>query len=160
MNFGDEEGTADGSAKEQDDRSSRLRPETPELAPVPPPEAPSNKSSGEDETTRLAEILPLVYEELRLLAGGYLRQERPEHTLQRTALVHEAYLWLAAQPQVNWENPQHLLAIFARLMRQTLINHAVARTRARAASTTRPRSSSAAARRGSCWTYATTQAAC
>jgi RNA polymerase sigma factor (TIGR02999 family) len=85
----------------------------------------------EEESKKLAEMLPLVYEELRLLAGGYLRQERPEHTLQRTALVHEAYLRLAAQPQLNWENPRHLLAIFARLMRQTLINHAVARSRAK-----------------------------
>lgn len=66
-----------------------------------------------------------------MLAGGYLRHERPEHTLQRTALVHEAYLRLAAQGQVAWDNPAHLLAIFARLMRQTLTNHAVARTRAK-----------------------------
>jgi RNA polymerase sigma factor (TIGR02999 family) len=76
-------------------------------------------------------MMPLVYEELRLLAGGYLRNERPEHTLQRTALVHEAYLRLAAQKGVAWENPAHLLAICARLMRQTLTNHAVARTRAK-----------------------------
>lgn len=76
-------------------------------------------------------MLPLVYDELRLLAGGYLRSERPEHTLQRTALVHEAYLRLAAQRDMSWENPAHFLAIFARLMRQTLINHAVARTRAK-----------------------------
>ena len=79
----------------------------------------------------LAEMLPLVYEELRRLAAGYLRHERPEHTLQRTALVHEAYLRLAGQRDLSWENPAHLLGIFARLMRQTLINHAVARTRAK-----------------------------
>jgi len=81
-----------------------------------------------DETNTLAEMLPLVYEELRQLAGGYMRHERPEHTLQRTALIHEAYLRLAAQ-NVVWENRAQLLGIFARLMRQTLINHAVARTR-------------------------------
>ena len=84
-----------------------------------------------DAAKTLEAMLPLVYDELRLLAGGYLRHERPEHTLQRTALVHEAYLRLAAQPNVSWENPAHFLAIFARLMRQTLINHAVARTRAK-----------------------------
>src|SRR5450432_2563914 len=84
-----------------------------------------------DNTKALAEMLPLVYEELRLLAGGYLRNERPEHTLQRTALVHEAYLRLAAQRRVAWDNPAHLLGIFARLMRQTLTNHAVARNRAK-----------------------------
>jgi RNA polymerase sigma factor (TIGR02999 family) len=74
-------------------------------------------------------MMPLVYEELRRLAAGYLRNERPEHTLQRTALVHEAYLRLVAQGRISWENPAHLLAIFARLMRQTLTNHAVARRR-------------------------------
>lgn len=84
-----------------------------------------------DNTKALEEMMPLVYEELRLLAGGYLRDERPEHTLQRTALVHEAYLRLAAQGRVAWENPAHFLAIFARLMRQTLTNHAVARRRAK-----------------------------
>ena len=84
-----------------------------------------------DPAKALAEMLPLVYEELRLLAGGYLRNERPEHTLQRTALVHEAYLRLAGQRQVAWDNPAHFLGIFARLMRQTLTNHAVARNRAK-----------------------------
>ena len=82
-----------------------------------------------DKAKALAEILPLVYEELRLLAGGYMRNERPDHTLQRTALVHEAYLRLAAQEGLAWENPAHVLGVFARLMRQTLINHAVARSR-------------------------------
>lgn len=77
----------------------------------------------------VTEMLPKVYEELRQLAAGYLRKERPEHTLQRTALVHEAYLRLIAQGGVSWDNPAHFLAIFARLMRQTLINRAVARTR-------------------------------
>jgi RNA polymerase sigma factor (TIGR02999 family) len=84
-----------------------------------------------DNAEALAAMMPLVYEELRLLAGGYLRNERPEHTLQRTALVHEAYLRLLAQRRIGWENRAHLLGIFARLMRQTLINHAVARSRAK-----------------------------
>jgi RNA polymerase sigma-70 factor (ECF subfamily) len=84
-----------------------------------------------DASKTLEAMLPLVYDELRLLAGGYLRNERPAHTLQRTALVHEAYLRLAAQRKVSWKNAGHFLAIFARLMRQTLINHAVARTRAK-----------------------------
>lgn len=97
-----------------------------------PSSAPSEKSIAPGESVRaLEEMMPLVYEELRLLAGGYLRHERPEHTLQRTALVHEAYLRLAAQDRVDWENPAHFFAIFARLMRQTLTNHAVARTRAK-----------------------------
>ncbi len=102
-------------------------------APALPPSAPpaTKAETPSDHRKALAEIMPLVYEELRMLAGGYLRHERPEHTLQRTALVHEAYLRLAAQGQVAWDNPAHLLAIFARLMRQTLTNHAVARTRAK-----------------------------
>lgn len=115
---------------------TRREPESSRGAESTPDLASSAPSVGSDkaptETARaLAEMMPLVYEELRLLAGGYLRNERPEHTLQRTALVHEAYLRLAAQKGVAWENPAHLLAIFARLMRQTLTNHAVARTRAK-----------------------------
>ena len=89
----------------------------------------SRGKSSNEVTEALEEMMPLVYEELRRLAGGYLSRERPEHTLQRTALVHEAYLRLVGQDHVSWENPANLLAIFARLMRQTLINHAVARTR-------------------------------
>jgi RNA polymerase sigma-70 factor (ECF subfamily) len=103
--------------------------------PAPPSDPPKierkdlpNESEG---IKALEELMPLVYEELRLLAGGYLRNERPEHTLQRTALVHEAYLRLLGQRRVGWENRGHFLGIFARLMRQTLTNHAVARQRAK-----------------------------
>jgi RNA polymerase sigma-70 factor (ECF subfamily) len=131
VNFGDKEADGGGFAKEQDDQPSHQHPDTSESLSVPTADRVTAERQNENERRKLAEMLPLVYEELRLLAGGYLRQERPEHTLQRTALVHEAYLRLAAQPQVSWENPRHLLAIFARLMRQTLINHAVARTRAK-----------------------------
>jgi RNA polymerase sigma-70 factor, ECF subfamily len=71
--------------------------------------------------------LPQVYEELRQLAGGYLRRERPDHTLQPTALVHEAYLPLLDQRNPTWQNRAHLLAISARMMRRILMNHAAAR---------------------------------
>ena len=78
----------------------------------------------------LAEMMPEVYEDLRRLAASYLRGERSEHTLQRTALVHEAYLRLADQRQeVPWQNRAHFLGIFARIMRQTLTNYAIARQR-------------------------------
>jgi RNA polymerase sigma factor (TIGR02999 family) len=70
-----------------------------------------------------------VYEELRRLAAAYLRGERATHTLQPTALVHEAYLRLRGDSGVEWKNPQQVVGIFARVMRQTLINHAVARKR-------------------------------
>ena len=75
------------------------------------------------------EITPELYDELRRLAGSYLRNERAGHTLQRTALVHEAYLRLIHQPQSTWQNYAHFLGVFARLMRQTLTNYAIARTR-------------------------------
>jgi RNA polymerase sigma factor (TIGR02999 family) len=110
------------------------RAENPGETESPREEAPSTgerNKSPTDVTEALEEIMPLVYDELRRLAGGYLSKERPEHTLQRTALVHEAYLRLVGQDRVSWENPANLLAIFARLMRQTLINHAVARNRAK-----------------------------
>ncbi len=78
----------------------------------------------------LAAMMPEVYEDLRRLAASYLRGERSEHTLQRTALVHEAYLRLADQRQeATWQNRAHFLGIFARIMRQTLTNYAVARRR-------------------------------
>ena len=82
-----------------------------------------------DEQT-LAEMMPEVYEELRRLAASYLRKERPEHTLQRTALVHEAYLRLADQHEgAVWRDRAHFFAIFARIMRETLTNYAIARQR-------------------------------
>jgi RNA polymerase sigma-70 factor, ECF subfamily len=78
----------------------------------------------------LSEMMPELYEELRRLAASYLRKERPEHTLQRTALVHEAYLRLADQHEGSaWGDRAHFFAIFARVMRETLTNYAVARTR-------------------------------
>ena len=75
----------------------------------------------------LAAMLPGVYEELRQLAGGFLQRERSDHTLQPTALVHEAYLRLLGQRTVDWQNRAHLLAIAAKMMRRILMNHAAAR---------------------------------
>ena len=72
-------------------------------------------------------MLPQVYEELRQVAAGYLRHERSDHTLQPTALVHEAYLRLLGQHTINWQNRAHLLAISARMMRRILLTHAEAR---------------------------------
>ena len=79
----------------------------------------------------LAQMLPQIYEELRQLAGKYLRRERPDHTLQPTALVHEAYIRLLDQRTSNWHNRAHLLAISARIMRRILLNHAEARSTAK-----------------------------
>jgi RNA polymerase sigma factor (TIGR02999 family) len=69
-------------------------------------------------------LLPLVYTELRRLAHQYLRKERPGHTLQSTALVHEAYLRLEKQGEVKFENRAHFMAICAQLMRQILVEYA------------------------------------
>ncbi len=69
-------------------------------------------------------LLPLVYNELRKLAGSYMRRERPDHTLQATALVHEAYLRLIDQTQADWKDRVHFFGIAARLMRQILVDHA------------------------------------
>ena len=89
----------------------------------PPESAPEGVDPGV-----IDQMMPEVYEELRRLAAAYLRGERPEHTLQPTALVHEAYLRLLGQRRLSWENPGHFVGIFARVMRQTLKNHAVAKS--------------------------------
>src|SRR3954447_4471242 len=90
-------------------------------APAPPPPATA--------ATSLDQMVPAVYDELLRLAEVYLRGERAEHTLQRTALVHEAFLRLENQKNASWENRDHFLGIFARTMRQTLTNYAIARSR-------------------------------
>jgi RNA polymerase sigma factor (TIGR02999 family) len=69
-------------------------------------------------------LFPLVYEELRRLAHRYMRRERPGHTLQTTAVVHEAYLRLIDQKHVQWQNRAHFFAVAARMMRRILITHA------------------------------------
>src|SRR5213594_3759505 len=72
----------------------------------------------------LAELTPLVYEELRRLAHHYMEGQRPDHTLQTTALVNEAYLRLADQTNPNWQSRAHFFAVAARAMRQILVNYA------------------------------------
>ncbi|HSK63447.1 MAG TPA: sigma-70 family RNA polymerase sigma factor, partial [Pyrinomonadaceae bacterium] len=72
----------------------------------------------------LEKLMPLVYSELRRLAGNYLRRERAEHTLQPTALVNEAYLKLVHQKNAKWQNRAHFFGISAQLMRRILVDHA------------------------------------
>ncbi|MEM9598671.1 MAG: ECF-type sigma factor, partial [Acidobacteriota bacterium] len=69
------------------------------------------------------ELMDRVYDELRGLARAYLARERPGHTLEPTALVHEAYLRLAAQSRVDWRGRSHVFAIGAKVMRRLLIDH-------------------------------------
>jgi RNA polymerase sigma factor (TIGR02999 family) len=78
---------------------------------------------GGDQRAR-EQMLPLVYDELRRLAAGYLRRERPGHTLQPTALVHEAYVRLIDQRQVDWANRAQFVGLAAVMMRRVLVNHA------------------------------------
>ena len=80
---------------------------------------------GDGHREVLGGLMPLVYDELRRLANHYLRSERPDHTLQPTALVHEAYLRLIDQTRVQWQNRAHFFGIAANLMRQILVNHAL-----------------------------------
>jgi len=84
-----------------------------------------NQCSSNNE--KLTELITLVYDELRRLASFYLRGERPGHTLQTTALVHEAYLRLAGQRQARWENRSQFFAIAAQQMRRILVDYARSR---------------------------------
>src|SRR2546425_13245384 len=79
-------------------------------------------SHGDDAA--LAELTPLVYEELRRLAHHFMEGQRPDHTLQTTALVNEAYLRLADQTNPSWQNRAHFFAVAARAMRQILVSYA------------------------------------
>ena len=72
----------------------------------------------------LDQLMPLVYEELRRLARGFMGKERNNHTLQTSALINEAYLKLADQDETNWQNRAHFFAVAAQIMRHILVDHA------------------------------------
>ena len=86
---------------------------------------------SEGDRAALDRLMPLVYGELRRLARSYLRRERPDHTLQATALVHEAYMRLVDQHSVSWQNRAHFFGIASQMMRRILVNHALARETAK-----------------------------
>ena len=79
---------------------------------------------AQGDRAALDDMLPAIYAELKRLARIYLRRERPNHTLQPTALVHEAYLQLLQQRQVDWRNRAQFLGVAASMMRRILVNHA------------------------------------
>ena len=83
------------------------------------------------DSPALAAALPQLYDDLRQLAGSYFRRENSDHTLQPTALVHEAYLRLREQRNVDWDNRGQFLAVAAKLMRRILLDHASARIAAK-----------------------------
>jgi RNA polymerase sigma factor (TIGR02999 family) len=78
----------------------------------------------EGDKRALEELMPLVYDELRHLASRYLSRERSNHTLQTTALVHEAYMKLAGQRRTDWQSRAHFYGIAAQCMRRILVDHA------------------------------------
>jgi RNA polymerase sigma-70 factor (ECF subfamily) len=79
-------------------------------------------AKGDDAAA--SKLIPIVYDELRRLAAGYMRRERPDHTLQPTALVHEAYVKLTEQRVTDWRGRAHFFGIAAQIMRRILIDHA------------------------------------
>src|SRR5437660_1124487 len=82
------------------------------------------KRYGNGDADALAELIPQVYDELHRLASCYLHGERVDHTLQTTALVHEAYFRLVDQKQVEWNNRNHFFGVAAQMMRRILVDHA------------------------------------
>ncbi len=93
---------------------------------------------GAGDHQAVADILPLLYSELRGIAAKYARGERAGHTLQATAIVHEAYLRLIDLRDVEWQNRNHFLGTAARVMRRVLVDHARERNRAKRGSGQRP----------------------
>jgi RNA polymerase sigma factor (TIGR02999 family) len=86
---------------------------------------------GRGDASAAAGLLPLIYAELHALAGSYFRRENPAHTLQPTALVHEAFLKLTTPTHPSWESRSHFFAVAARAMRQILANHVQGRKTAK-----------------------------
>jgi RNA polymerase sigma factor (TIGR02999 family) len=84
---------------------------------------------GNGDQAALDELIPLVYDELRRIAGRYMRRENQDHTLQTSALINEAYLRLVDQKSVHWQNRAHFFGVAAQLMRRILVDHARSRLR-------------------------------
>src|ERR1700694_1633597 len=93
---------------------------------------------GSDDSMAWDRIVPLVYTELRAIAHRQLQRERESHTLNTTALVHEAFLRLADRPGIRWQNEAHFFAIAARVMRQVLVDYARYHRAAKRASAHQP----------------------
>ena len=100
------------------------------------PQSPQNvtqllREGSKGNKEALDQLLPIVYDELRLQAARYLRREKAGHTLQTTALIHEAYIRLIDQRNVDWQNRAQFFGIAAQLMRRILVDHARTRKRAK-----------------------------
>ena len=86
---------------------------------------------GRGDKEALDKLMPMVYDELRRQAARYLRREQAGHTLQTTALIHEAYVRLVDQRNVHWQNRAHFFGIAAQMMRRILVDHARTKKRAK-----------------------------
>ena len=93
---------------------------------------------GEGDATALDQLMPLVSDELRRMARRYMRQQSPGHTLQTTALIHEAYLRLVGRDARQWENRAHFFGVAAQAMRHILVDYARARVAAKRGGAARP----------------------
>ena len=102
--------------------TSRIRSETPQTNPQEVTQLLADWMHG--DRAALEKLTPLVYDELHRLAHRYMKAQRPDHTLQTTALVNEAYVRFADQTRPNFANRSHFLAVAAKAMRQILVNHA------------------------------------
>jgi RNA polymerase sigma-70 factor, ECF subfamily len=101
------------------------------VEPVPPDVTSLLKKLADGNHEAARELIPLVYRELHRLAARHLRRERRDHTLQATALVHEAYIKLIAQGNTDWQNRAHFFAVASNLMRRILVDYARRQLRAK-----------------------------
>ena len=94
------------------------------MEPVSPDVTSLLKKLSEGNQDAADQLIPVIYHELHRLAVGHLRHERPDHTLQPTALVHEAYIKLVAQRNTDWQSRAHFFAVASKLMRRILVDYA------------------------------------
>ena len=101
------------------------------MEPVSPDVTSLLKKLADGNQEAASELIPVIYQELHRLAVGHLRHERPDHTLQPTALVHEAYIKLVAQRNADWQSRTHFFAVASKLMRRILVDYARRQLRAK-----------------------------
>jgi len=101
------------------------------VEPVSPDVTSLLKKLADGNQDAAGELIPVIYQELHRLAVGHLRHERPDHTLQPTALVHEAYIKLVAQRNADWQSRAHFFAVASKLMRRILVDYARRQLRAK-----------------------------
>ena len=109
----------------------RKRGDKPLMKPAPNEITKLLKDWSEGDQTALDKLMPVVYDELHLLAHQYMRREQPGHLLQTSALINEAYLRLVDQPEIHWQNRAHFFGIAARLIRRILVDEARKRNSAK-----------------------------